>query len=115
MQNYKIIESLQLEATFKGHLAQLFCNEQGHIQLDQAVQSFVHSDLESLQGQDIHHLSRQPVPMLHHPHCKRLFPYIQPKSPLFNLQWFQGETISPDAITTDPSKESVPFFLVAPR
>jgi len=30
-----IIESLELEGTFKGHLAQLPCNEEGHPMLDQ--------------------------------------------------------------------------------
>jgi len=32
----KIIESFELEGTFKGHLVQLLCSEQGHIQLNQA-------------------------------------------------------------------------------
>ena len=44
-----------------------------------------------------------------HPHCKRLFPYIQPKSATFEF-----ETISPCPTITDPAKESVPFFPVAP-
>ena len=35
----EIIESLELEGTFKGHLVQLPCNEQGHAQLDQVAQS----------------------------------------------------------------------------
>lgn len=60
-----ITESFQLEGTFKGHLVQLPCTEQGHLQLDQVAQSPVYADLECLQGQSSHHLSRQPVPVLH--------------------------------------------------
>ena len=36
--NDRIIESLELEGTFKDHLVQLPCNEQGHAQLDQVAQ-----------------------------------------------------------------------------
>ena len=36
---HRIIESLELEGTFKGHLGQIPCNEQGHLQLDQGAQS----------------------------------------------------------------------------
>jgi len=28
-------------------------------------------DLECFQGWDIYHLSGQPVPVFHHPHCKK--------------------------------------------
>ena len=35
--NDRIIESLELEGTFKGHLDQLPCNEQRHPQLKQVV------------------------------------------------------------------------------
>lgn len=37
----EIIESelFELEGTIKGHLAQLPCNDQGHLQLDQVAQS----------------------------------------------------------------------------
>ena len=34
-------------------------------------------------GMGHHHLSVQPVPVPHHPDCKKPLPYIQPKSPLF--------------------------------
>ena len=47
--------------------------------------------------------------VLHYPQCKRLFPFIQPESPLFEL-----EAISPCSVTTGPARESVPFFPVAP-
>ena len=72
----RLIESLELEGTFKGHLVQLLCNDQGYSQLDQVAQVLIQPRLESLQGWDIHHISGQPVPVLYHPHCKRLFPYI---------------------------------------
>ena len=35
---HRIIESLELEKTFKGHLVQLTCHEQGHLQLNQVAQ-----------------------------------------------------------------------------
>ena len=35
------------QMTFKGHLLQLPCNEQGHLQLDQVAQSPMQPDLES--------------------------------------------------------------------
>jgi len=46
---YSIIESLELEGTFKCHLVQLPCNEQGHPQLDQVAQSLVQPNLEYLE------------------------------------------------------------------
>lgn len=39
----------------------------------------------SLWGQDIQHISGQLVPVPHHPHWKRHFPYVQPKSTLFKF------------------------------
>jgi len=103
-----IIKLFELEGTFKNHLVQLPCNEQRHLQLHQFAQSHIQPDLERLQGWGIHHLSGQPVPVLHHPYCKLLLPYIQSKSLLYT------ETISPYPITTGPAKESVPLFLLAP-
>jgi len=38
-QNLNFIESFELEGTFKGHLVQLPCNEQGHLQLDQVLRA----------------------------------------------------------------------------
>jgi len=52
-----------MEGTFKSHLVQLPCNEQGHAQLDQVAQGLVYTRLESLQGWSIHRLSGQPVPV----------------------------------------------------
>jgi len=83
---HRITESLELEGTFKGHLVQLPCNEQGHLRLDQVAESLVQPGLESLQGRGFYHISGQPVPVPHHPHCKRLFPYIQLKSTSLSLK-----------------------------
>ena len=78
--NHTVIELFELEGTYKGHLVQLSCNEQGHLQLHQVTQSPVQSDLGCLQGWVIYHLYGQPVPVLY---CKKFLPYIQSKSSLF--------------------------------
>ena len=76
-------------------------------QLQQVAQDLTQPDLEHFQG--IKHSTRQADPVPHHPPCKIFFPYISSKSTLFDL-----ETLSPCSITTDPAKESVPFFPIAP-
>ena len=93
-----IIGWFELGETLKGHLDQISCSEQGHSQLGQMP---IHPDLGCLQVWGTYHLSGQPVLVHHHPRCKRCLPYIQPKSPLFEL-----EAISP-SVTTDPAKESI--------
>jgi len=103
------MESLQLEGTYKGRLVKLPCNEQGHVQPDQAAQMLVQPGLASLQGWGIHHISGKLAQLPRHSYHKQLLPYIQYKSSLFKL-----ETIFPFPITTGPAKESVPFFPVAP-
>ena len=40
------IECFRLEGTFRGHLAQPPCSEQGYLQPDQVAQSNVQPDLE---------------------------------------------------------------------
>jgi len=55
----RIKESFEWEETPKGHLIQLSCNEQGHLQLHQVLQSPIQPDLECLQEWGIHHLSGQ--------------------------------------------------------
>jgi len=81
--NHRVIELFESEGIIKCHLVQPFCNEQGHIQLDQVAQSPVQPSPECFQGQSIHHINGQPAPVPYHPHCKRLSPYISSKSPLF--------------------------------
>jgi len=79
-----------LEGTLKGHLVQILCNEQGHVQQDWGAQSLVQPDLECLQGWGSHHLSEQSVPVPHHPYCKKTsssYLHIQTKSSL------QGEIV----------------------
>jgi len=71
-----IIESFELEGIFKDHLVQLL------------HQSPVQPDLEYLWGQSTHHLSGQPAPLPHYLRCKKPFPYVQSKSPLFILKLF---------------------------
>jgi len=51
------MECFGLEGTFKGHLAQHLCSEQGHLQLDQVAQSPVQPDLERFQIWGLHYLS----------------------------------------------------------
>jgi len=98
-----------MEGTLNSHLVQLSCSEQEHAWLDQVAQGQIQMPLESLQGRGIHDIFGQPVPMSHHPHCKRLFAYIQPKCTLFGF-----EAISTCSFTTDSAKESIPFFPVPP-
>lgn len=106
---HRIIEYIELEGICIGHVVQLSCKEQGHPLLSQVAQSLIQPGPPCLQGQGFYHISGQPVPLPHHPHCKRLFPYIQLKSPLFYF-----ETVSSCSVTTDDAKESVLFFLGTP-
>ena len=46
-----MIESLELEGDFKGHLILLPCSEHGQAQLSQDAQGLILPRLESLQGQ----------------------------------------------------------------
>jgi len=45
-----------VERDFKGHIVQLSCNEQRHLQLHQVARCTVLSDLACLQGRGIHYL-----------------------------------------------------------
>jgi len=44
---HKIIECFGLEGTFKSHLVQPPCNEQGHLQLDQVAQLICEAHINS--------------------------------------------------------------------
>ena len=72
----RITECFGLKGTFRGHLAQPACSEQGHLQLDQVAQSPIQPGLEYFQGWGIYHLSGKPIPVFHHPHCKKFLPSI---------------------------------------
>ena len=79
---HRTIECFWLGGTFRGHVDQPPCSEQGHLQLDQVAQSLVQPGLECFQGWGLHCLSGQPVPVFHHPHGKKILPYTQSKSTL---------------------------------
>ena len=49
VRNHRIIELLELERTFKGHLIQLPCSEQGHLQLHQVADHLVPQILPLIQ------------------------------------------------------------------
>jgi len=83
-----IVESFELEGTFKGHLVQLPCREQGHLQLDQVAQSPVQPGLECLQGWGTQHLSWQPPAVLHHHHHKKPVLISSPNVTFFSLKLF---------------------------
>ena len=70
-ENHRLTECCGLEGTFRGHLIQPPCHGQVHLPLDQVAQVLVQPDLECFKGWGIHHLSGQPVPGFHHPHCKK--------------------------------------------
>ena len=78
----KIIESFELEGTFKGHLVQIPCNEQGHPQLHQVHRApFILT--WCLQGWGIYHIPMQLIPWPQHCYHRKLSPYIQSKSRIF--------------------------------
>ena len=52
------------------------CCKQGHLPLDQVVQSPIQPGLEFFQGGSIHNLTGQPVPVSHQPHSKEFLPVI---------------------------------------
>lgn len=54
---HRIVEWFGMGGTVKGHLVQLSCHEQEHLQPDQAAQSLVQPDLRRFQGWSIHHIS----------------------------------------------------------
>jgi len=81
----RIIEFYELKGTIKGHLVQLPCNEQGHLQLHQVLKAL--SSLTFSVSRD--GASTTSLGNLFHLYCKKPFPYIQSKS------LFLSETIFP--------------------
>lgn len=59
--NYRIV----LERAFWGHLVQAPCNEQGHLQPEQILQSPIQPDPGGFQGWCIYQFAGQPVPVPH--------------------------------------------------
>jgi len=74
LEDHRIGECFGWEGTFRAHLAHTPpCSKQGHLQPDQVAQSPIQPDLKCFQGCGISHLSGQPVPVFHQPHCKNFF------------------------------------------
>ena len=67
-----------LEGTLKDHLVQPSSYEQGHLSLDQVVQSPIQWDLEHFQEWGIYNFTGQAVPVSHHPHDKIFLPIFLP-------------------------------------
>lgn len=72
---HRITKCFELVGTFKSHLVQTSCSDQGHPQLGHIAQSLIQHSLDSFQGWEFYHLSGQPVPIFHHPHCKNSFSF----------------------------------------
>lgn len=86
--NNKIIENFALDGTHKHPLVQLPCKEQGHLKLNQVVQSPVQPDLKSFQGWDIHQFPGQNFPVPHHSQQKKILAYIRSEVTLMFLVKF---------------------------
>jgi len=68
----RIIESSELEGTFKGHLFQLHCSKQGHTQLHQVLRALSSLALAVSRDGAFTTSLGNPCPVPHHPSCKRL-------------------------------------------
>uniref|UniRef100_A0A7M4F4X1 TOG domain-containing protein n=1 Tax=Crocodylus porosus TaxID=8502 RepID=A0A7M4F4X1_CROPO len=62
------------------------CSKQDQPQLHHPSQRFVYLGLQHLQEWRLQHLSRGPVPELHHRPGEKVFPNIQPQLPLLQLE-----------------------------
>ena len=79
--------ALGWKGPFKGHLVHPPCSKQGHLQIHQVAQSHVQLGRECFQWWGICHLSGQPVPVPHHPLCKKKFFFISNLNlPAFSLK-----------------------------
>jgi len=88
------VELFELERTPKGHLVQLPAMNTDTDSSIMLLKSPTKPDLRCLQGWDIY-VPTQPVPVPYCTYCKKLFPYIQSKSP-----------VSPRSATQHPSARS---------
>jgi len=75
--SHSITEWFGSEGNFKAHCVQSPCHGQKYLSLDQVAQSPIQPELEYFQGWGIYHLSGQPVPVPHHPHCKKFLRIIE--------------------------------------
>lgn len=109
--DYRMIEPLELERTFKGpSLTPLqWTGTSTEIRLLRAWSSLnVSEDRAST-----NHLPGKPFPVSHHHCCRKLPLYLRKISPFFFF-FLKFEAIPPCSVTTGPAKEPVPFPLTAP-
>ena len=63
--------------------------------LNHVPEHHIQTVFKHLQGWSFNHLPEEPIPVLNKPLCKEVFPHIQPKPPLAQL-----EAISPHPVTS---------------
>lgn len=90
-------EWIVLERTFRGHIVQAPCNEQGHLRPDQIVQSPVQPDLGCFQRWGICHFTGQPVPVSHVLNIKNSF-----QVSCLRLFSFRSKPLLPCPVATGP-------------
>ena len=72
-----------LEGASGGHLVQPPCSSKATYSL--LAQNHVQTAFEHLQGWRLDNLPGQPVPVLSHSHCKKVFPDVQREPPVFQV------------------------------
>ena len=104
----RVIESFELERILKALPVQLLCDEQGHPQLDQVVQSLEQPDLKSGKDEASTTSLGNLFQCLTTHTIKDFFLIFSLNLPSFSLKPF------PLVLAKQSPKESVPFFLTAP-
>lgn len=81
----------------------------GHLEL--IAQDYIHMFFEYLQGGRLHSLPWQPVPMLSHPHGKKVLPDVQMGPPVFQVMLIASGPLA----SSTPLKRAWlhPFFAVS--
>ena len=77
--------------------------------LNHVPQCHIHTFLEHLQGQWLHHLPGQPIPIHHHSFSEEIFLHIQSELPVVQL-----EAIHSHPITATQEKRPAPASLQSP-
>jgi len=103
--HYETIELFELEETLKGHLVQLPCIEQGHLQLHQVAQRPIQPDLECLQRPSTTSLGSLFLCFtpLHNSACER----VCPSPPFFffiALRYISGGLSGTSTALQDPAQ-----------
>ena len=107
---HRIIESLKLEGTFEGHLVQLPCNRQVHhslIRLPRAWPSLAFK----VSGDGASATTLGNLFQCLATHCKRFFPYIQPKSTLPELE-YEIKYLKPPALHLNKNVHCVLLVMI---